>query len=53
MTSEELRTHEEVYIDGVDGSLLISPCKCKGSCSFVHITCLKTWLNTKIRKTSN
>jgi hypothetical protein len=32
---------------------LISPCKCKGSCEFVHLDCLKTWLKNKISRQDN
>lgn len=29
---------------------LISPCKCKGSCSMIHVGCLRTWINSKVKK---
>ena len=29
---------------------LISPCLCKGSCEFVHVSCLKNWINSKVKK---
>lgn len=29
-------------------SFFITPCKCKGSCEFVHVFCLKKWLQNKI-----
>lgn len=31
-----------------DEGLFITPCKCKGSCQFVHIGCLKVWLNRRL-----
>lgn len=31
---------------------LISPCKCKGSCAEVHISCLKQWLSNKVTRKS-
>jgi hypothetical protein len=29
---------------------LIAPCSCKGSCAFVHVECLRSWTNSKIKK---
>lgn len=29
---------------------LISPCHCKGSCRMIHVGCLKTWINSKVKK---
>lgn len=29
---------------------LISPCKCKGTCRLIHVGCLKTWINSKVKK---
>ena len=26
---------------------LISPCKCSGTCSHIHLECLREWLNSK------
>ena len=26
---------------------IIQPCKCSGSCKYVHLNCLKQWINTK------
>ena len=31
-----------------DDNLFISPCKCKGSCQYVHIGCLRVWLNSRL-----
>lgn len=28
----------------------VTPCKCKGSCEFVHFFCLQNWLESKISK---
>lgn len=33
-----------------DDDPLISPCKCKGSCMLIHVGCLKTWINSKVKK---
>ncbi|GBF87896.1 hypothetical protein Rsub_00608 [Raphidocelis subcapitata] len=27
--------------------LLLSPCRCKGSCAHIHVACLQRWLNTR------
>ncbi len=29
---------------------MISPCKCKGSCSLVHFECLKNYIMSKMNK---
>ena len=29
---------------------LISPCNCKGSCRLIHVGCLRTWINSKVKK---
>jgi E3 ubiquitin-protein ligase DOA10 len=29
---------------------LISACSCSGTCRFIHINCLKQWLETKLTK---
>lgn len=31
-----------------DDYLFISPCKCKGTCQYVHIGCLRVWLNKRL-----
>lgn len=31
-----------------EGNFFISPCNCKGSCSVVHINCLKKWVESKM-----
>jgi E3 ubiquitin-protein ligase DOA10 len=28
----------------------VSPCKCKGTCEFVHYYCLKKWVESKVSK---
>lgn len=33
-------------------NFLVSACKCSGSCEFVHIECLKVWIDSKIKKES-
>ena len=35
-----------------ENDFLISPCKCSGSCAYVHINCLLTWMETKVSKIS-
>ena len=32
---------------------LIAPCVCKGSCEFIHVGCLKNWINSKVKKDIN
>ena len=34
--------------EGIDP--LISPCKCKGTMSHIHLECLREWLNSKMSK---
>jgi hypothetical protein len=29
---------------------LISPCICRGSCEFIHVSCLCNWINSKVKK---
>lgn len=29
---------------------IISPCKCKGSCESVHVSCLMLWLQIKVTR---
>jgi len=36
-----------------DSEELISPCLCKGSCEFVHSSCLMTWLQSKVTRADN
>jgi E3 ubiquitin-protein ligase DOA10 len=31
-------------------NILLSPCKCKGSCELVHMGCLKVWIDSKVKK---
>ena len=33
-----------------EGDPLISPCKCAGSMSHIHLECLRLWLNSKRSK---
>ncbi|KAF8819058.1 FHA domain-containing protein, partial [Cardiosporidium cionae] len=30
------------------GNPMVSPCKCKGSMEFVHLTCLRTWMKGRL-----
>ena len=39
-----LQSHDE------ENNNLITPCKCMGSTKFIHIDCLKTWINSKASK---
>jgi hypothetical protein len=36
----------------VEKNFLVSACKCSGSCEFVHVDCLKIWIDSKIKKES-
>ncbi|KRX04576.1 SMAD/FHA domain [Pseudocohnilembus persalinus] len=38
------------FEDNQEDNFLISPCSCKGSCEFVHYQCLKTWVQSKIKR---
>lgn len=31
----------------------MSPCECKGSCLMVHVYCLRSWIDSKIKKQPN
>lgn len=35
-----------------DDNLLVSACKCSGSCALVHVDCLKIWIDSKVKKES-
>lgn len=35
-----------LYPDPLD-NMLVSPCKCKGTCEYVHLKCLKQWIDSK------
>ena len=37
---------EENLIEDIDNPL-VQPCKCSGSLKYIHLNCLKHWLNTK------
>lgn len=36
--------------DSAPDNFMIAPCKCKGSCEGVHVQCLKTWIDSKVKK---
>jgi len=36
----------DLYPDPLDNTL-VAPCKCKGSCEYVHLRCLKQWVDSK------
>lgn len=38
--------------DQSEDNFLVAPCLCKGSCEMTHLSCLKLWLETKIKKKS-
>jgi len=31
-----------------EDNILINPCNCKGSCEYMHLSCLKDWIKSKI-----
>lgn len=31
-------------------NFLFSPCKCTGSCKYIHLTCLQNWMISKVKK---
>ena len=33
-----------------DADPLINPCSCKGSCELIHAGCLKSWINSKVKR---
>jgi len=43
---------EDGYTDPVENTL-IGPCKCKGSCEYVHLKCLKQWIDSKKSRVEN
>lgn len=43
---------EDGYTDPIENTL-IGPCKCKGSCEYVHIKCLKQWIDRKKSRVEN
>jgi E3 ubiquitin-protein ligase DOA10 len=36
-----------------DEDPLISPCQCKGSLKKIHVGCLRTWINSRVKKDIN
>ena len=34
--------------DEIENNPLISPCKCNGTMQYIHLDCLKKWLDSKI-----
>ena len=43
---------DDASIDSLENTL-VSPCKCKGSCEYVHLKCLKQWIDSKKSKVEN
>ena len=41
------------YDSGDDGNPLISPCKCSGSMQYVHLQCLRKWMDGRLSVNSN
>lgn len=41
-----------MYSDPIENTL-VSPCKCKGSCEYVHLKCLKQWIDSKKHRIEN
>ncbi|RZC40716.1 RINGv domain containing protein [Asbolus verrucosus] len=37
------------HVNNVPSENLISPCKCKGSLAYVHLSCLEKWINESFR----
>jgi hypothetical protein len=37
------------HVNNVPGENLISPCRCKGSLAYVHLSCLEKWINESFR----
>ena len=33
-----------------EDNFLFSPCKCSGSCKYIHLKCLKQWVLSKVKK---
>lgn len=33
-----------------EDNFLFSPCKCSGSCKYIHLNCLKNWMVSKVKK---
>lgn len=52
MSAEEGENNCKVCLinDDSEADPLISPCSCKGSCRLIHVGCLKTWINSKVKK---
>jgi len=43
---------DEIDEDPINNTML-SPCKCKGSCGYVHYQCLRQWISTKNNNTES
>jgi len=43
---------DDTYSDPIENTL-ISPCKCRGSCQYVHMKCLKQWIDSKKSRVEN
>lgn len=41
------------YDSGEDGNPLISPCKCSGSMQYVHLQCLRKWMDGRLSVNTN
>lgn len=39
---------EEATNDGSYDHILISPCKCKGTCQYIHLVCLQSWFRSRL-----
>lgn len=33
-----------------EDNFLFSPCKCSGSCKFIHLNCLRKWMSNRVKK---
>ena len=43
---------DDTYPDPVD-NMLVTPCRCKGTCEYVHLKCLKQWIDSKKSRVEN
>lgn len=43
---------EDTYDDPIENTL-VCPCKCRGSCEYVHLRCLKQWIDSKKSRLEN
>ena len=39
---------EDIYVERISDSALITPCSCSGTLKYVHEKCINTWIDTKV-----